>query len=163
MTQWIYQATLRPVGFATLPEDVAKTWNFVRNPGTTSGGPYGVISLPRALSADECDRFGMKCKAAVLRPLDSDEIARFVRVGGEPSSGSKYRPTLGNETFVVESVHWNKRTIGVVSHCNESDLWTAIIETSTGAVTRSADTREAAFEVVVAICIAEADGKAEAA
>ena len=159
---WIYQATLRPVSFSTLPADVCKFWNFVRRPGTTSGGPYGVISLPRPLSADECDRFGMKCKAAMLGG-DSDEVVRFVRVGGEPSSGSKYRPTLGNETFVVESVHWNKRTIGVVSHCNESDLWTAIVETEFGAATRSAPSREAAFCAVVDICEAEAKGETVAA
>lgn len=60
-TPHLYQATLRPVSFCTLPPDdeVQKGWTYAAMPGTPDGGMYGVISLPRPLTQDERDRFGL--------------------------------------------------------------------------------------------------------
>ena len=60
-TTYLYQATLRPVSFCTLPEDpeLQQGWTYAAMPGTPDGGMYGVISLPRALTEDERDRFSL--------------------------------------------------------------------------------------------------------
>ena len=53
----IYKANLRPVTVSTLPDDI-RAWRYVHEPGTLDGGRYGVVALPRALDADDRDRFG---------------------------------------------------------------------------------------------------------
>ena len=60
--RWRYRAMLRPVSGVTLPPDpaVQAGWTFAHQPGTACGGTYGVIELPRELTASERDRYGLR-------------------------------------------------------------------------------------------------------
>ena len=53
----IYRATLRPVSFCTLPENIH--WEFVHQPGSAEGGRHGVIRTSRALTPGEIDNFSL--------------------------------------------------------------------------------------------------------
>ncbi len=64
-----YKPTLRPVNFATLPQGVE--WDYVEAPAgqvmtaqrrgiPLSQHPFGIITLNRALTKEECERYGME-------------------------------------------------------------------------------------------------------
>lgn len=61
-----YIPRLRPVGFATVPDDLRDKWVYVEAPPEGVNRPdlprsrhlYGVVEVPRALTPDEQDRYG---------------------------------------------------------------------------------------------------------
>jgi len=68
MARHLYRPMLRPVASYTLPPDVRNSWEYVSRPASftinrpdlpQSRYPYGEISLPRMLTLDESDRFGL--------------------------------------------------------------------------------------------------------
>jgi hypothetical protein len=62
----LYIPRLRPVGFATVPDDLRDSWRYVEAPPDLYTRPdlprsrhlYGVVEVPRPLTADEESRFG---------------------------------------------------------------------------------------------------------
>ena len=109
---YTYKASLRPVTFATLPEDIAD-WSFVHQPGSLEGGRYGVVALPRGLDEDERSRFGF---APVSLPPAAPGLSDLSRNGWQhdaarnvlvhtPPEGAPYELDLGP----LDRDGWNPR------------------------------------------------------